>query len=233
VARLFASEGGLLRSSEAFKRFSHTLPECLAAPGVLTGSKAMTLSSRATSSSNAFAGKSPAVYLVGFMGCGKTTVGTKLAQRLAWKFVDLDLVIEQEEGRTIAEIFARAGEAAFRKKEHETLLRVLEGATQGGGRVVALGGGTFAQPQNFESLQNAKAITIWLECPVEELLLRCALLTNRPLFRDEASFRQLYEQRAPFYRQASFTVETGNSEPAEVVNRILALPVFQKLLCNC
>jgi shikimate kinase len=190
----------------------------------------MTLSPQSTHS---LSGKSPAVYLVGFMGCGKTTVGTKLAQRLAWRFVDLDLVIEQEEGRTIGEIFARVGEPAFRKKEHETLLRVLEGAPQGGGRVVALGGGTFAQPQNFELLQSSKAITIWLECPVEELLLRCALMTNRPLFRDEASFRQLYEQRAAFYRQASFTVQTGSSEPGEVVNRILALSVFQKLLCNC
>ncbi len=180
-----------------------------------------------------FSGKPAAVYLVGFMGCGKTTVGTKLAQRLAWKFVDLDVRIEQEEGRTIADIFARASEAAFRRKEQETLTRVLEEGAQGGGRVVALGGGTFAQPQNFDLLQSAKAITIWLECPVEELLLRCALLTNRPLFRDEASFRQLYEQRLPFYRQASFTVGTRNSDPGEVVNQILALPVFQKLLCNC
>ena len=183
--------------------------------------------------SYAHSGKPTAVYLVGFMGSGKTTVGTKLAQRLAWKFVDLDVSIEQEEGRSIAEIFARAGESAFRRKERETLERVIEEAGRGGGRVVALGGGTFAQPQNFELLQSAQAITIWLECPVEELLLRCALLTNRPLFRDEASFRQLYEQRLPFYRQASFTVATGNSDPGEVVNRILALPVFQRLLCNC
>jgi shikimate kinase len=179
-------------------------------------------------SSNHFPAKPAAVFLVGFMGSGKTTVGTKLAQRLAWRFVDLDVLIEQEEGRTIADIFARAGEAAFRRKEQAMLARVLEETVRGSGRVVALGGGTFAQPQNFELLRSAGAITIWLECPVEELLLRCALLTNRPLFRDEASFRQLYEQRLPFYRQASFAVLTGNSDPAEVVNRILALPVFQR-----
>ena len=179
-------------------------------------------------SSNLSSAKPTAVYLVGFMGSGKTTVGMKLAQRLAWKFVDLDVLIEQEEGRTIADIFARAGEAAFRRKEQAMLARLLEEAERGAGRVVALGGGTFAQPQNFELLHSARAITIWLECPVEELLLRCALLTNRPLFRDEASFRQLYAQRLPFYRQASFTVMTGNSDPGEVVNRILALPVFQR-----
>lgn len=182
---------------------------------------------------DALSGKPATVYLVGFMGCGKTTVGVQLAQRLAWRFVDLDLMIEQEEGQTIAEIFARAGEAAFRKKEQETLLRVLSEGEQGGGRVVALGGGTFAQQQNFELLQSAQAVTIWLDCPVDELLLRCALLTNRPLFRDEASFRQLYEQRLPFYRRATFSVATVNTEPGEVVQRILALPVFERLLCKC
>ncbi|OFV96425.1 MAG: hypothetical protein A3H28_14405 [Acidobacteria bacterium RIFCSPLOWO2_02_FULL_61_28] len=186
------------------------------------------------SSSAAPAGGKPiAVYLVGFMGSGKTTVGMKLAQRLAWKFIDLDTRIEQEESRSIAEIFARAGEAAFRKKEQETLRQVLEEVAQGGGRVVALGGGTFAQPPNFELLQRSKAIAIWLECPIGELLLRCALLTNRPLFRDEAAFRQLYEQRLPYYRQATFTVQTGSADPNEVVNLILALPAFQGLLCHC
>lgn len=173
-----------------------------------------------------------AVFLVGFMGCGKTTVGLRLAQRIAWKFIDLDDRIEQEEGRTIAEIFARAGEPAFRKKEYELLQEILAEARQVGGRVVALGGGTFAQPQNFDLLQRGKVITIWLECPVEELLLRCALVTNRPLFRDEASFRQLYEQRLPYYRQATFTVSTGYGDPNEVVNQILASPALQGLRCH-
>ena len=73
------------------------------------------------------------------MGCGKTTVGLKLAQRLAWKFIDLDEQIEREEGTTIANIFARVGEPAFRKKEHEMLLRTLQEAAQGStGKVVAL-----------------------------------------------------------------------------------------------
>ena len=177
--------------------------------------------------------KPNAVFLVGFMGCGKTTVGVKLSQRLAWKFTDLDTEIEQETGMTISEIFARAGETVFRAREQETLRRILEESACGGGRVVALGGGTFAQPQNFELLQRSRAVTIWLECPVEKLLLRCALITHRPLFRDEASFRQLYEQRLPFYRQASFTVPSGDADPNEVVHRILSLPVFQGLPCRC
>jgi len=172
-----------------------------------------------------------AVYLVGFMGCGKSTVGQRLTRRLAWKFIDLDEQIEQAEGRTIAEIFAQGGEPPFRQIEHAALRRIVEEVSRSGGYGVALGGGTFAQPQNLELLQRARALSIWLECPVEELLLRCALMTNRPLFRDEASFRLLYEQRVPFYRQAAFTVETGGAEPDEVVNRILALEPFQGLLC--
>jgi len=173
-----------------------------------------------------------AVFLVGFMGCGKTTVGLRLAQRMAWKFLDLDQRIEQEEGMSIAEIFARTGEAAFRKNEHHLLRRILQEAPSTGGRVVALGGGTFAQPQNFDLLQGSKAITIWLECSMEELLLRCALVTNRPLFRDEASFRQLYEQRLPYYQQATFAVHTGQADPNHVVSQILGLLSLRGITCR-
>ena len=171
------------------------------------------------------------LFLVGFMGCGKTTVGRLLAQRMAWKFVDLDTLIEEAEGRTIAEIFTRGGEPAFRRREQEILRRIVQEASQGGGRVVALGGGTFAQPANLELLQHAQAVTIWLECPVEQLLMRCALLPNRPLFRDEASFRRLYEDRLPFYRQATFAVQSGPGDPREVVQQVLALPIFQGTPC--
>jgi shikimate kinase len=170
------------------------------------------------------ASSSATVFLVGFMGSGKTTIGRLLAQRMAWKFIDLDAIIEQEEGATIAEIFARAGEARFRQREQELLRRIVADAPRGGGRVVALGGGTFAQQSNLELLRSAQAVTIWLECPVDELLMRCALVSNRPLFRDEASFRHLYEERLPFYRQATYTVQTGPGDPQLAVQQILALP---------
>jgi shikimate kinase len=171
------------------------------------------------------------IFLVGFMGSGKTTVGRLLAQRMAWKFADLDALIEQAEGVSISEIFARSGEAAFRRREQEILRRLVQEIPQAGGRVVALGGGTFAQTANLELLQRAGAITIFLECPVDRLLMRCALMANRPLFRDEASFRKLYEDRLPYYRQASFTVAADHGEPADVVHHILALPVFQGAPC--
>jgi shikimate kinase len=170
------------------------------------------------------------IFLVGFMGSGKTTVGRLLAQRMAWKFVDLDTLIEQAEGKTVAEIFALGGEPAFRRREQELLRRILQ-EPHAGGRVVALGGGTFAQPANLQLLQNAQAVTIWLECPVEQLLMRCALISNRPLFRDESSFRKLYEERLPFYRQATFTVQSGPGDPREVVQQILSLSIFQGTQC--
>jgi shikimate kinase len=172
------------------------------------------------------------LFLVGFMGCGKTTVGRLLAQRMAWKFVDLDSLIEKEEGSSIAEIFSRAGEPAFRQRERVLLERIVSEGPQAGGRVVALGGGTFAQAPNQELLRQAQAITIWLECPVEELLMRCALVSNRPLFRDEASFRRLYEEREPYYRQATFRVRSGPGDPREVVQQILSLTILQGIQCS-
>lgn len=171
------------------------------------------------------------VFLVGFMGCGKSTVGKLLAQRMAWKFVDLDQLIEEAEGKSVAEIFARGGEAAFRSREQELLRRITQEIPSSGGRVVALGGGTMAQPANLELLQRIQAITIWLNCPVEQLLMRVALLSNRPLFRDEASFRRLYEERLPYYEQATFAVESGAGDPREVVRQILSLPIFQGTPC--
>ena len=171
------------------------------------------------------------LFLVGFMGCGKTTVGRLLAQRMAWKFVDLDQLIEEAEGRTVAEIFARAGEAAFRRREQDLLRRITQETPSSGGRVVALGGWTIVQPGNLELLQRVQAITIWLECPVDQLLMRVALVPNRPLFRDETSFRRLYEERLPYYQQATFSVQSGPGDPREVVQQILALPILQGTPC--
>ena len=168
--------------------------------------------------------------LAGFMGSGKTTVGRLLAAQLGRRFVDLDERVEQAAGVTIREIFERSGEQRFRELEREILVRVLgEIAGGGGAAVVALGGGTwtFAQTQNRLLLQNAGATMVWLDCPLEELVGRCATMTNRPLFRDEASVRDLYHQRLPSYRTADFRVD-GSGEPREVVARILEC--FEKVV---
>ncbi len=170
------------------------------------------------------------VCLAGFMGCGKTTVGRLLAQQLGWRFIDLDERIEQQARMRITEIFDRLGEQAFREIEHAELGQaILEAMASQVPNVIALGGGTFAQPANLELLRSvctppagprAGAI-VWLDCPVEQLLSRCVMMEDRPLFRDETSFRKLFDERLPFYRQADLRVESGDA-PRLVVERILA-----------
>ena len=173
------------------------------------------------------------VCLTGFMGSGKSTVGRMLASQLAWHFVDLDAEIERESGLPISQIFAQKGETVFREIEHECLARVLGSASARNTRLIlALGGGTFAQPRNAALIREidgpqrgAGSAVIWLDCSTEELLQRCVLMGDRPLFRDEASFRKLYEERLPYYQQADYRVESGG-EPVRVVEQILALGIF-------
>lgn len=160
------------------------------------------------------------------MGSGKTTVGKLLAAQLAWRFVDLDEEIERNVGLPISDIFSRQGEPVFRDIEHECLLRILtSAASQEASFVLALGGGTFAQPRNVALLRDTGAVVLWLDSPVEDLLARCVLMPDRPLFRDEASFRKLYEERLPYYRQADYRV-AGGADPREAVERIRALGVL-------
>jgi len=160
------------------------------------------------------------------MGSGKTTVGKLLAAQLAWRFVDLDEEIERHAGRRISEIFSRSGEPVFREIENQCLVRILgSAAAQDAPFVLALGGGTFAQPRNVALLREAGAVVLWLDWPVEELLARCVLMPDRPLFKDEASFRKLYEERLPFYQQADYRV-TGAADPRDVVERIRALGIL-------
>lgn len=165
------------------------------------------------------------VFLLGFMGCGKTTVGKLLSRRLGWAFVDVDEEIERRQGRTIRQIFEQDGESYFRRIESELLNEILErGRVES--LVAALGGGTVAQPGALERIRSNGAVTIWLEVPLEELRRRCRGLTQRPLFRDITSFEQLYLARLPFYQQADFRVDAGRSDPDQVVEEILKCAVF-------
>ena len=169
------------------------------------------------------------VCLTGFMGTGKSTVARLLARQVGWQHVDLDKRIVEATGQTIPIIFARLGEPEFRRAEHHQLTRILgEAAEQQRPRIVSLGGGTTAQQQNVTLLRQSGAALIWLHCPIADLLKRAARITDRPLFRDEASFRKLYDERLPSYELADFRVET-NTEPLRVVEQILALGIFPKV----
>lgn len=166
------------------------------------------------------------VCLTGFMGSGKSTTARILASQLGWVNTDLDRCVVEATHLSIPEIFARLGEAEFRRMEHEQLARIVAEtmATQKP-RIVSLGGGTIVQLQNLVLLREAGAALIWLHCPIEELLQRCAHITDRPLFRDEASFRRLYQERLPTYEMADYKVES-RGDPARVVEQILSLGIF-------
>ncbi len=149
------------------------------------------------------------VFLVGFMGVGKTSVGQELARRLGWRFLDLDDLIVAREGRAIAEIFRDSGETAFRQAESRALGELLAtGLRQA--TVVALGGGAFAQEENARLLRQASVPVVFLDAPLQELRRRCAPEAgNRPLFQDENQFRQLYEARLHAYMKADLRIQTS------------------------
>src|ERR1039457_5199609 len=138
--------------------------------------------------------RTPGIYLVGFMGSGKSTIGRLLAERIGWHFVDLDEEIEAAERMSILEIFETRGEAEVRRgggaklREH---VRAIEG---GRPAVLALGGGAIVQPENYALLEN-NGVTIWLDCPLETVRRRVEPASHRPLARDPVSFAQLYETR--------------------------------------
>jgi shikimate kinase len=162
------------------------------------------------------------IYLVGFMGAGKSSVGTILAESMGWPFVDLDTVIEAGQGTSIRQIFEQSGEPFFRQLEHAALAEV----SRKGPAVIALGGGTFVQKANLDLIRQGRGVTIWLDCPIEELWVRCSAMDNRPLFCDRESFSRLYEQRLPFYQQAEFRIATGGRSPEDIVQEILRLELF-------
>jgi shikimate kinase len=156
-----------------------------------------------------------AVFLVGFMGAGKTSVGRALGAQLNWVFEDLDDRIEQREGRTVAEIFLDSGEPAFRRVEQSALEQVLEELRGGVARIVALGGGAFVQKENAAMLLSGGVPTVFLDAPVEQLWQRCSLQASdagveRPLLSSIEQFRKLYESRRKSYSKADLKMETGS-----------------------
>ena len=162
------------------------------------------------------------VFLVGFMGAGKTSVGRVLAKFLGWTFEDLDDRIVAREGRSIEAIFRDWGEAEFRRAELAALQEILQELTSSPPRIVALGGGAFAQPQAAELLAASANPIVFLDASPEELWRRCAAEANpRPLRRDPRQFRELYATRRPAYLQATLVVDTQGKSIEQVAGEIL------------
>lgn len=164
------------------------------------------------------------IFLVGFMGAGKTSVGKLLAKRLHRRFVDLDDLVVAREGRSIARIFDEAGESGFRSRESAALQQLLTELKSSGEAVVALGGGALSQPENRAAAQRSGFPKIFLDAPVEELFQRCASQDlARPLRKDLISFRELYLSRLPYYSAAAMRVDTGNKSVAQVCSEVYSL----------
>jgi shikimate kinase len=164
----------------------------------------------------------PAIFLVGFMGAGKTSCGHELAMRLGWEFVDLDDRVVAREGRTISDIFRDDGEEAFRAMEARALKEVIDEVLNGTFRVVALGGGAYVQPENAQTICATGFPVIFLDAALEELRRRCdAHGTARPLLQDEERFRQLYESRRGRYLKADIRIDTTAKTVEAVVEEIL------------
>jgi shikimate kinase len=151
-----------------------------------------------------------AVFLVGFMASGKSSVGQELARRLTWDFVDLDARIESRERQTVPEIFRDRGETGFRLAETSALRDLLTEPLKRS-RVVALGGGAFVQERNRELLRQWPSV--FLEATVPELWQRSLRDGGeRPLRENPEQFAKLYAERLPFYRQASVVIETTGKQ---------------------
>jgi shikimate kinase len=168
------------------------------------------------------------IVLIGMMGVGKSSVGRRLAGRLAIPFVDADAEIEKAAGMSIADIFARHGEAYFRSGEARVIARLLESGPQ----VLATGGGAFMNADT-RALIKMKGVSIWLQAEYDVLVRRISKRRNeRPLLQtaDPAeTLRQLLIEREPIYAQADLTVQSREVAHDAIVADIMgALASFMK-----
>lgn len=154
------------------------------------------------------------VFLIGFMGAGKTTVGRVLADRIGYLYLDADEVIEKNAGKSISAIFSEHGEEYFRDLESESLKSISAAERQ----VVATGGGVVMRDENWETMKNA-GITVYLKAPVEVIWERIRHSTTRPLLQvgnPLETARALLDRRSPLYEKADLIVDTEKLTVEEV-----------------
>ncbi|MGH9340497.1 MAG: shikimate kinase [Acidobacteriota bacterium] len=153
----------------------------------------------------------PNIYLLGFMGSGKSTVGPMLARLLGRPFYDLDQLIEKDRRMTISEIFETRGETYFREVETRLLLESESLAPY----VMALGGGTFVSAANRDFVAR-HGTSVWLKIDLEVAHQRCHSKSDRPLARDPERFKALLDFRRQFYQSADLHVDTENKSPDQI-----------------
>lgn len=158
------------------------------------------------------------IFLVGFMGAGKTTVGKHLARHLGWQFIDLDALIVEQTGKMIVDIFAQEGEAYFRQLETKALASLALNTNT----IIALGGGTFVKAIN-RSLIEQQGVSIWLDCPLDEILARLANDSQRPLYQNPTQLAALLQERLPNYHQAQHRLVVAGLSIEMIVTKIVEL----------
>ena len=159
------------------------------------------------------------VVLVGLMGVGKSTVGRRLAKRLGVPFVDSDAEIEGAAGLSAAEVFERYGEHDFRDGERRLVARLVDGDV----RVIATGGGAYVDSRTRELL-NERAITVWLDAPLDVLAERTSRRDTRAQLRNgdpKSTLQRLANERRPSYEEAHIHVKSGNGAHKDVVEAIV------------
>lgn len=169
--------------------------------------------------------RTPGIYVAGFMASGKTTISRLVAEHLGWTFIDLDQDIEAQQGSSIAQIFESRGEPEFRRIESEALRARVRAIQRGLPTVIALGGGTFVEPENFKLIESS-GVSIWLDCPLETVRRRVIEASHRPLARDLKQLEELYRSRQAAYARADFRIPIESDDPSAAVEALLALPLF-------
>lgn len=160
--------------------------------------------------------KADKLYLVGFMGAGKTTVARAIGRRIGWRVEDIDERIEARERKSVAAIFAQQGEPHFRQLERQMIGELLPERQI----VIATGGGTFAEPDN-RAVMLADGAVAWLDVPLARLIERLPADGRRPLAADRARMEQLFARRQLAYAEAHVRLDATVPVP-EVVEQLLA-----------
>lgn len=158
--------------------------------------------------------------LVGLMGCGKSSIGKRLAARLGLPFIDADEEIERVAQKSISEIFADHGEAFFRDREAKVIARLLGSGPQ----VLATGGGAFITPETRQKIREA-GLSIWLRAELPVLMRRVGKRDTRPLLKGtdpEQVMRSLMQARYPIYAEADLTIESRDVPHDGIVAEIIA-----------
>jgi len=166
--------------------------------------------------------RTPGIYLVGFMGCGKSTIGRMYSEEIGWRFSDLDDDIEISQKTTITDLFTTLGEAEFRRIESEAIHRRVQSIRRGSPTVLSLGGGAFTREENIEVLTD-NGVTVWINTDFQVMQHRVAMADHRPLARDPKRFRELYEQRLAYYRRAEYRVDVPEGESRAAVRQLVEL----------